>query len=466
MPSKTLTNPDGAASTPGAERNDTKDIHVQLMYLEDDPLYKTVKPVQITPNFADRAQRTNVRLASGPKETLRDVRGLHGKPLGNFSLDDNGFAYIKAPTAFRNWSSQPQIAQEYLPELEAVLRREVEGCDEILFYDARIRQEADEGLRVEGLSYNPFARQVHSDNTERSVIEKIRSLTEMKADYLLNGRARIINLWRPIKHPVYDCGLAIADGGTLRNDDIIECDRHRADTGDYWDTMGVVQYRPGFDWYYCSEQDEEDVILFKNYDSATHVNARICLHTAFDVPAETVPSGALTRESIEVRALVFTYPASGHRPAGSLPHPLALSLEHNDLRKLTDEHTITDRLRTDIDEANEVKDAVLLLRRQEIKKLERLNRAVIAELNRANASLETLRLELAHLQQQNVAQSNIISDLHYQRDHDLDRNADQPQHSLQNSCERAVVLQQTEGQERETRQWKGDDLSHGVEAPK
>lgn len=68
-----------------------------------------------------------------------------------------------------------------------------------MFYDARIRHADDAGLRVEGLSYNPFAKQVHTDNTERSVITKIRRLTEMKADYLLSGRTRIINIWRPIK---------------------------------------------------------------------------------------------------------------------------------------------------------------------------------------------------------------------------------------------------------------------------
>ena len=49
-----------------------------------------------------------------------------------------------------------------------------------------------------------------------------------------------------------------------------------------------------------SLQDEPDVLLFKNYDSATNVRARMCLHTAFDLPPEEVPPDAPTRESIEV----------------------------------------------------------------------------------------------------------------------------------------------------------------------
>ncbi|KAK5676604.1 hypothetical protein LTS10_010905 [Elasticomyces elasticus] len=356
----------------GAESKTSKDVKVQLTYLKDDPLYETVKPLQITPNFADTEHKTNVRLEPGQLETLHDVRGLGGSPLGNFSLDEHGFKYVKASTTFTEWGSQPKIAQSYLPELEKLLRREVEGCDEVLFYDARIRRAGDEGLRVEGLSYNPFARQVHTDNTERSVIEKITAMTEMKAEFLLSGRARIINIWRPIKHPVYDCGLAIADGGKLREDDVIECERHLAKTGEYWDTMGVIRYRPGFDWYYCSEQAEEDVLLFKNFDTAKDVKARICLHTAFDMPADTIPPGAPTRESIEVRACVFTYPEFGRRPSGPTHHPLVTSLEQGHLKRLDDEHVITDRLRTDIDEAKEVKDAMLVWRRMEMKKLEQL----------------------------------------------------------------------------------------------
>ncbi len=50
------------------------------------------------------------------------------------------------------------------------------------------------------------------------------------------------------QHPVYDCGLAVADGGKLNKDDVLECDRIRQDTGQYWDTMGVIKYRPGFHW--------------------------------------------------------------------------------------------------------------------------------------------------------------------------------------------------------------------------
>ena len=381
-----------------------QDVTVQLQYLKDDPIYRTTKPIQITPNFP-LDSRTNVQVESGPLETINDVRGR----AEEFTLDANGFRYLHAPTKYKDWSSQPQIAKEYLPELEGLLKREIDGCDEVIFYDARIRQESDQGARVQGLSYNPFARQVHVDNTETSCIEKIRNITEMKADYYLGGRARIINIWRPIKHPVYDCGLAIADGGKLHNDDVIECDRRRQDTGDYWDTMGVVKYRKGYDWYYMSLQDEVDVLLFKNYDSATDVGARHCLHTAFDLPLEEVPADAPTRESIEVRALVFTHPKGTRRPSGGArPHPLAVHLEQNNLKLVDEEHSITDRLRTDIDEGNEVKDAVLLLRRQEIRRLEGVRESLLTERTQLQHGLDQSHSELEQAQQQiNIQKAHV-----------------------------------------------------------
>ena len=375
---------------PDTRQQQHKDVTVQLQYLRNDPLYNTVKPIQITPNFLDREGRTNVRLESGPPETMNDIRGREDE----FTLDANGFRYVNYPTKVKDWSSQPLIAKEYLPEMEDLLKQEVDGCDEIIFYDARIRQEGDEGARVQGLSFNPFARQVHVDNTETSVFEKIRNVTEMKADYHLSGRARIINIWRPIKHPVYDCGLAIADGGKLQDGDVIECDRHRQDTGEYWDTMGVIKYRPGYEWWYMSFQDEPNVLLFKNYDSATDVTARNCLHTAFDIPPTEVPANAPTRESIEVRALVFTHPQGTQRPSGAIPHPLAVQLEQENLQTFDLEHSITDRLRTDIDEANEVKDAVLLWRKHEIRRLDGVREALVTERDQLRDDLKESQTEL------------------------------------------------------------------------
>ena len=453
-----------------------KDVRVRLHYLKADPLYDTTTPKQIVPEWQDLKQESNVKLEAGPEERLHDVRG-HEK---DFTLDEHGFQYVHAPTSFKDWSSQPEIGRVHLHELEGLLRKEVDGADEILFYDARLRQETETGVKVSGLSYKPFARQVHTDNTESSVISKIYNLTDMKADYYLQGRVRIINIWRPIKHPVYDCGLAVADGSKLREGDVIECNRHRADTGRFWDTMGVVKHREGFEWHYMSLQDEPDVLLFKNYDSATDVPARWCLHTAFDLPAEDIPPNAPTRESIEVRALVFTLPKHIRRPStlGTIQHPLAADLEQARLPLVDDDHCITDHLRTDIDEGGEMKDAMLLLRKQELKRQQRLNGELEAENKRLVAKLEAVNTQLSLQVAQLVSLEMQLENLQRAQAHPLDASDTFSEVSTATSASshtttfdapssfadrEAALLAHIAGQEREIARWKAEAMGRGNE---
>ena len=64
----TMATPPGKVG--GSDKNGTngqqRDVTVELQYLRNDPLYETVKPLQITPNFLDHEHKTNVKLESGP----------------------------------------------------------------------------------------------------------------------------------------------------------------------------------------------------------------------------------------------------------------------------------------------------------------------------------------------------------------------------------------------------------------
>lgn len=59
-----------------------KDVVVRLEYLADLPLYKTVKPLQVVPGFLDRDGRSNVKLAPGEQETIRDARHQRASRTG------------------------------------------------------------------------------------------------------------------------------------------------------------------------------------------------------------------------------------------------------------------------------------------------------------------------------------------------------------------------------------------------
>jgi hypothetical protein len=108
---------------------------------------------------------------------------------------------------------------------------------------------------------------ISADQTERTIKQIVKDKTDIKADWLLKGRVRQVNIWRPLFHPVFDCGLCVADAQTVTDDDLIECHRIREADGAFLDTMGVIKYREGRKWYYKSRMEPDDVVLFMGYDS-------------------------------------------------------------------------------------------------------------------------------------------------------------------------------------------------------
>lgn len=151
---------------------------------------------------------------------------------------------------------------------------------------------------------------MHVDQSEPTIRRIVTEKTDIKAEWLWKGRVRQVNAWRPLYHPVYDCGLCVADATTVRETDLIETHRIRESDGGFLDTMGVVQHREGRDWYYKSLMDPEDVVLFTGYDSdcarGKSAGTGFTLHSAFDIPGP--PPGSPPRASIEVRLLIFTWP--------------------------------------------------------------------------------------------------------------------------------------------------------------
>lgn len=63
------------------------------------------------------------------------------------------------------------------------------------------------------------------------------------------------------------------------------------------------RYREGEKWYYADRMEPNEVWMLKIFDSIKDgKTARRCPHSAFSDPSTV---GSATRESIEVRALVF-----------------------------------------------------------------------------------------------------------------------------------------------------------------
>jgi hypothetical protein len=119
-----------------------------------------------------------------------------------------------------------------------------------------------------------------------------------EAETLLKGRFQIINVWRPIKTILKD-PLGVAEANSVPDDDLVPVKLI------YPDREGeTYSVRPneGHKWFYVNEQRPEEVLLIKCFDSKTDGRARRVPHSAF---VDEERENERTRESIEVRALVF-----------------------------------------------------------------------------------------------------------------------------------------------------------------
>ncbi|KAL4243311.1 asaB hydroxylase/desaturase family protein [Abortiporus biennis] len=240
---------------------------------------------------------TNVGAEPYPA-TIHDARG-HESEL---TLDTTGFQFVKSESTEKDFTDEERIKNVYYKEVEELLKKET-GAKRVLIFDHTIRlnnpaivvDDSEKGRRTSVL-------RVHIDQTYEASVARVHRHLGDEADRLLKGRVRIINVWRPIGHPVAHEPLAVSDWRTLDTEhDLVPVrflyNDPRPNAGIY-----AVKYNPNHKWYYLSNQTPDEVTLIKCYDSEVD-RARLTPHTAF--LDETSPKEAPHRDSIEIRALVF-----------------------------------------------------------------------------------------------------------------------------------------------------------------
>ena len=121
---------------------------------------------------------------------------------------------MKHPTAVRNFYDEAEIRRVYYPAVEAFMRAAL-GADRVVIFDHTVRKRVEGAADIRGAGPRQPATRVHVDQTVGSGPNRVREHLPDEADELLKGRVQVINLWRPIRGPVRDAPLAMADGTTV-----------------------------------------------------------------------------------------------------------------------------------------------------------------------------------------------------------------------------------------------------------
>lgn len=226
--------------------------------------------------------------------SIADVRPI----AGDLSVDRQGFELIAHRTAVRDFWDEAQTLAFGHPEAAEIVKAAT-GASRVVVFDHTLRRRVS-GVQdhAPGAPRQPATR-VHVDQTLRSGPQRIRDLMGEAAEAALRKRTAIVNVWRPIERPARDWPLAVADARTIEADDLIPSElRFRHRTGEVY---GLAANR-GQQWFYVPDQQPDEVLLIKCWDSDSSV-ARFTPHTAFEDP--TTPPGTPPRESIEFRTLAF-----------------------------------------------------------------------------------------------------------------------------------------------------------------
>lgn len=229
--------------------------------------------------------------------SLTDIRNTES----SFTLDKDAFQALKhipTKTTYSTFDSDSSVRETYYPEVESLLLSSIPGAHRVILFDHTIRRQRD------GAPRQPVTR-AHVDQTPRAAADRVRRHAPNEAESLLQGRYRIVNVWRPLSGPVQSAPLAFASATSVDMADLVPIQHRYPDR--VGETMGV-RFNPGQVWCYWSGMRDDERLLLKCSDSEAGRDPGSGIgewvpHTAFW--DSRTPVGARGRESIEVRALVF-----------------------------------------------------------------------------------------------------------------------------------------------------------------
>jgi hypothetical protein len=262
-------------------------IEAELIYLA-----KPEKLVTYVARPGDLDQR------EGGDSATHRVPIRNGRPLADrFEFEREGFRFVPHRSQVADFMSDAEVRRTYYPECEELIKR-VSGAERVVVFDHTLRTASS--AQRETQKIRDIVSRVHNDYTEWSGPQRVRDIMGDEADALLQGRFAIIQVWRPINHPVESHPLAICDAQTVKPETLVVNERR------YPDRVGqtyAITYDRAQRWYWFPRMRPDEALVFKVYESLRDGRARWTAHTAFKDP--TAPPHARPRESIEIRTLAF-----------------------------------------------------------------------------------------------------------------------------------------------------------------
>jgi len=252
------------------------------------------------------------REPEGPPKTYYPGHIADCRPIADaLDLERDGFLFRHQASAFHDFLDDARVKAEYYPEMEAYLKA-LTGAAAVLIFDHNVRS-VTRAARGEAGVRAPVDM-AHGDYTGASGLRRAAEImTQRGYAGPAPRRTMLVNVWRPLHGPVVDLPLALCHAGSVAPEDLVPtpiqhymedelaAPRH---SGEIYSLL----HNPAHRWYYASNMQADEVLVFKGFDSDENSKTRFTPHTGFLHP--NLPAQFKPRESIEVRALVIDPAAS------------------------------------------------------------------------------------------------------------------------------------------------------------
>ncbi|MBT1517522.1 hypothetical protein KIP88_45410 [Bradyrhizobium sp. SRL28] len=231
--------------------------------------------------------------------TIRDARPI----VGDLSLDREGFTLVQHNLSCANAQDPDAMRDKYLEEMVPLIKDYFNASWVIPKKDAVIIRSrgAPPGMNEErALVTNEVSGIAHVDySTIAAPMMAARENQLQVIPIRAYSRLMVIQTWHALSEPPQDFPLALCDGSTVLDTDLVHThhDRHGIRHG-----MWRVHYSPLHRWYYFENMKPGEFILFKGYDSNENCDPRSA-HTAFD--NRLAFPNAKPRRSVECRFFVY-----------------------------------------------------------------------------------------------------------------------------------------------------------------
>ena len=272
----------------------------------------------VTRRYVRAGAEINTGTYSGHRVIVRDAMPIRD----HFALDVHGFRIAVQPTAVQDFHDKEEVDRIYEREVEEHVRQ-LTGADKVVARGWMIRTSADLSQRAQekvanyehGGGVQPPAGEAHVDlDTPTAEALAARMYRTEYPDGPGYKRFLITSYWRTFSPPPQDVPLALCDGrtsfgGEEKSNQLMIVDAipegeallGPVDIKHPYIAASIFSHNPAMRWWYFSNMQADDVLLFKFHDS-DHSRTWRCPHTAFHDPSF---AAANVRESIEVRSVAF-----------------------------------------------------------------------------------------------------------------------------------------------------------------